>query len=557
MQFKKMVSILLAATMMSSLLTGCGSDASEKTEQGEVSTEVSSEKDNVVADSTSEEAVIPEELTYPVDTDVTLKVYVNGILNLSSGYTDYDDVPFTQGLEKNTGIDVEWETYTTGSDMKTSYNLLLQQDELPDIIIGDVASPAHITELLEDGVLQDISEYLPLYAPDYWEFINSEGQTKNLKMIQQDGRVVNFIGVRETPKWSTYLGWGLRQDWLDALGLEVPTTIEEFEDVAVAFHENYGALIGVESDRLDYFLGSSTGAQAGMGLRYYLDGDKVLCANDQEEWKDYLTLVKRWYDMGILDPNFSSSDANVLRAYALEGKMGLGFTRSSQFLQYLADAESEETGAEWIGISNPVAQEGDPIHFIQTEYATWNGVHGAYVTKDCTEEELIAALQFLNYGYTEEGCVYWTFGEEGVSFEYDEEGNPRYTELITKDERGINQALYDYTGAYAMPLSILLDSITAAQPNGGAKDQMTSAWVSGSDATDYYLPTLSYTAEEQATKTDIDAALKTYVKESALKFVTGEKSLDEFDSFVEDLYKIGLQESLDITNAAYQRYISE
>ena len=39
-------------------------------------------------------------------------------------------------------------------------------------------------------------------------------------------------------------------------------------------------------------------------------------------------------------------------------------------------------------------------------------------------------LQMLNYAYTEEGMLYWNYGDEGVSWEYDEDGVPQFTSLV-------------------------------------------------------------------------------------------------------------------------------
>ena len=50
--------------------------------------------------------------------------------------------------------------------------------------------------------------------------------------------------------------------------------------------------------------------------------------------------------------------------------------------------------------------------------------------------------------------------------------------------------------------------------------------------------------------------IETYVNEMTLKFITGEASLDEFDSFVEQVWDSGLQEVLDIMNAAYADYMN-
>ena len=58
------------------------------------------------------------------------------------------------------------------------------------------------------------------------------------------------------------------------------------------------------------------------------------------------------------------------------------------------------------------------------------------------------------------------------------------------------------------------------------------AWTSNQDAVKYYVPGLSYTPEEKTTRTDLLNPLNTYSKEQYLKFITGERSLDEWDAYV-------------------------
>ena len=67
---------------------------------------------------------------------------------------------------------------------------------------------------------------------------------------------------------------------------------------------------------------------------------------------------------------------------------------------------------------------------------------------------------------------------------------------------------------------------------------------------------VSLTADEQTANKDYYTALNTYVQEQAVKFIMGDRSLDEFDAFVGELEKMGLNESLKINNDAYARFLS-
>ena len=50
-------------------------------------------------------------------------------------------------------------------------------------------------------------------------------------------------------------------------------------------------------------------------------------------------------------------------------------------------------------------------------------------------------------------------------------------------------------------------------------------------------------------------AINTRVEEMAVKFLVGDESLDNFDAYVEEINGMGLQECLDIEQAALDRYM--
>ena len=56
-------------------------------------------------------------------------------------------------------------------------------------------------------------------------------------------------------------------------------------------------------------------------------------------------------------------------------------------------------------------------------------------------------MRVLDYAYTDEGHLYWNFGTKGVTWDYDENGEVAYTELVTEDPDGLNNAIAKYSGS--------------------------------------------------------------------------------------------------------------
>lgn len=556
---RKKTAVFLAVMLTSALMSGC---SSQKEKEDIAAIETAGGAISESGDSFSAETPLPEKtvqqggITYPYETDITLKIYTGG-MSLPSTYSAYEDVPFWKGLIENIGIDCEWVYPPTGTDAAAAYNMLLQDEELPHIIVGYIAQAADMAVVIEDGVALNVYNKYELYAPDYYKMLMAEDEymEKNRKLAAlEDGTIPVFIGARSTPWGCTYIGPVIRQDWLDLLELETPETIQDVEDVLVTFKEEYDAFF--TNDRQYPFVGA-VGAYAGFNTNFYVDENEVIqYANVQQEWKDWLTLMNSWYQIGILDPNIATADRSYLAQMALEEKIGLGYTAIGAMTNWINQAAEAGLTAEWVGFAHPTNEAGDPLTFIQTEYSTYAGSFGAYLTNACdTQEELEAAMAWLNWAYTEEGMRYWNFGTEGVSYEI-VNGIPQFTETLWKDERGIDQAVRDYSGAGAMPLGLQLEEFVRAK-NDPVSCEAVDFWIMNQNAADYIVPSLPLTTAESQKIADINSQLNTYVTEMAYKFVLGQEKLTQFDSFVEMVYGMGLQTALDIQNAAYQRYLGK
>lgn len=499
-------------------------------------------------------------ITYPLNTDVQLRIYLQSGFKLPSGYTSWDELPFLQGLEERWGVDIIWESAPVGSDEKAAYNLMLQDENLPQIIWGQKASTDEVDGLITDGVAMDISGMLEEYAPDYWAWLHNPDDPFRVKDLALATTInyglTHFIGAREDATNGTWAGLAIRKDWLDALGLEVPETLEEVDYVARKFHEVYGAVVtGPKTYFANCrFMADGTGAMATWQYATYLDGDQVKLGNMGQDYYEYLQFMNSWYEDGILDQNFSGGSPDSLVQMVNEGKTGLVATSVDLIPEHNAYARENGTGAEWIPIANIVEHKGDMAKAAHASYSAWVGKAGSFITTNCTEEQLKVALAILNWGYTEEGMTYWNYGTEGVSFEYDENGHPQFTDLIMNHELGDSEARRIYTGAVTIvPASVQIWT-KRYDPRSAEVVNATLTFCSNNDAAAYRVPSLTYGDDVKKERTDLYNAIKSYVDEMALKFVTGEVSLDQYDEYEAQLKKLGVDRLFEIMTDAYQEW---
>lgn len=552
-QLSKALSLLLAGTMILGL-AACG--AKEQPESSEEPSKVQESEANTQESTETEPEVF--EVTYPIDTDVTFKFVTTDGGYKSSEIDSFDDSPYHQNLEKLTGIDVEWEFVSGGS--KSISLLLAYEDEAPDVFnTAWFNGTTLVSDWVDEGLLTDLTDYLPIYAPDFWERINSPEYETTKRMITDDeGRFYYIPFLSENHYISTYQGPIIRQDWLDECGLDVPVTIDEFENVLITFKEKYGATLGGNMGAFNNAgVASGTGAMSSMKAALYIDDNgKVQCANVQPEWKELMTYINKWYEMELIDVDFFNTNGTMQRQKALDGDIGVIFVAQSQMSNILNDAAEAGNGAEWVPMEYLRTAAGEPTSFIQTQNSLYANDSATFISSTCPEELIPVILQWVNYGYTEEGMTFINYGVEGETYTKDASGNIQWTEVITEDPVGVSAAMLKYCGAMAGLPGVKAEGMVRLR-NVELAAKAVDLWIANTEVHDHIMPTMVLNWEESIIYTDKWSTISTYIGECATKFFTGELSLDEWDNYVKELENMGLQDVLDVQQSAYDRFISK
>lgn len=557
-RLNKFLGITLAGTMALGL-AACGNQNNAESTTGSNAGTVeqgSSAAEESKAESTE---VVEEELTYPLKDASKLSMWTYNQPPVASIYADWTESLYHIGLQENTGVEVEWIYPAAGANVDEAYNLMLTDEVLPNMITNDT-SLSDALLLARDGMIYDLTDYLPEYAPDYWEYLNSDPEL--LRSVKaDDGRIYGVYGHTEGDYNGTYIGPVIRQDWLKECGLDMPVTLEDWEEVLVAFKDKYNAKFGFTKKRYHMGIASGTNAQATIFAYSTIDGwyvnkdGQIALGQMDEEWKESLEVLHRWYDMGLIDQDSFTMDDNALRAKVLNNEVGVSITALSQMTNWINDAQAQGTGADWVGMEYPRVAEGVATSRIQSGSRTSATV--TMITTTCSEEELITALKWLNYGFTEEGGMYINFGNEGETYTLDADGNPQWTDLIKNDPDGVSAAVKKYTGAHSGVVATIQAADLVKLINAETSAAAVYEWIDNTDNSKYVVPKLALTEEESITYSDKFTPISDYCAEMALKFILGEESLDNFDAFIEKLHTMGVDECQAIQQAAYERYLAK
>lgn len=171
--------------------------------------------------------------TEPTTITLDRAYYVEWWRTNQEGITWEKDGPVSQWLVERTGVGmysplVIWEG---GTGYSNKLQTRAATGDLPDIFMprGGIEKT-----LIEDGVIWDISEYLQTYAPNIWSRIPEE-----IWDVVRTSDPTGKGGIYYIPNVQLFNGYGtfIRKDWLDKLGLAVPTNQAEYVDVLRAFRD--------------------------------------------------------------------------------------------------------------------------------------------------------------------------------------------------------------------------------------------------------------------------------------------------------------------------------
>lgn len=489
------------------------------------------------------------EAAYPIATDkpVTLTVYCAN--SISDYVTEYNETPFFQEMEKATGIHIEFQHPAT-SGMQEAMNLLFLGKDLPDIILCGNYYDGGVFQGMEDGWFVDLTDYLPTYAPDYWRLITS-GDDIWREVANGDGRVAAFYAIKG-PGDTQHRRMLLVQETLDAIGASIPTTLAEVEDMFQKMLDNgITPYIPDNSGYEPQFLGMYD-----LKKGFYKDeAGNILYGQVQPAFKEYLTLMHTWYEKGYISKDFIGSTTKKNKTLFDTGKVGMYFDSCAA-----AYNRGVANGVTVVTAPYPRLYEGQQLHwddYVQSGYKKVSDYRcTGVITTTCKNIE--AAIQWMNYCYTEAGADLANWGIAGVNYDVDENGSKTFNDTMLNNEKmsATNTSYYYKQHVWAKLREPDVVCHAELQTNAGALS-IRLRWGDDPLVDDsLVLPDLSYTADQLTAKNDIMTDLETYVNEMVQKFITGDEPLDNFDAYVEQVWALGLQDAMDIVAEAYASYES-
>jgi len=325
----------------------------------------------------------------------------------------------------------------TAGDMGTKYNLAMASGELPDWM--EEIPQATYVQMLEAESLEDITDAWNSTASADWlkkpmdTYLDGKAAWSYAKV---NGRIMAFPMAERAANNAKLLF--ARQDWLDKLGLKMPTTLDEVKTVALAFKD---AKLGTGGETIGLNLCKSigrgaswggggwfasadgvTGAYGVMSSYWQDDGSgKLVQADTLPAMKDALTVLRDWYSSGVIPKDFFTvADADAMTRSG-GNQAGLHYAPAWGARFPLEDSMANDPNAKWAWAPVPVGPSGKRGNLGELPYWVVNGFRKGYENVARVIEsfnwwvELSEKPEDRFHGW--EGYI--TFGGAGQGFKWD------------------------------------------------------------------------------------------------------------------------------------------
>ena len=574
MKTRKFLALLLTCMIASSALAACNSGNTGSSSGTESSGAASSEAESSGEESGSTSAELTSDVvngetnqqTYPLTEETVTLTYWYPNAGSMAELADFNDSYFFKWYEELTNVHIDFIVPAAGSEAE-AFQLLFASDSMPDMVYSypnqtTYSYRAGQDKAIEDGYFIDIAEYLD-YAPNYLSWLANNDDLRKAS-YSDTGKLYGMWGV-----WSgmdsehTYADYGLaiRQDFLDKVGMEVPTTYSEWEAVLTAFKDELGIQAPLYTSKFGIDQGEM---MAGYDTApYWYQRDGVIQYGPMDDgYRDYLVMMHDWYEKGLLDPDFatrSSSGVTADNDMILNDKVGALTDYGTRLGDTYVSRGATNTDFNLVGAPQPTKDPDDPTY---VEPAYRDNTYTMMVSGVCNSvsadsENIELAVRWLDGFYAEEIALNANYGTE----EY--EGTVWHNDDTTSTGRIID---YDYR--YSNPDGkscgmILVEYSAKNRPvryEGMQVECSPQVKKDGYEIWKLYEPVnavptrITPTSEEGTEFASLYTDIETYVQECNVKFIMGQMSLDDYDSYRDTLTQMGIDRCIELRQAALDRY---
>ena len=472
---------------------------------------------------------------------------------LSSSAASAEDFIWNNIMEEKFGLKVNFEMAAQSAHLE-KLQLLIASNNLPDIISplpSDTAKKIGIS-----GMLYDYNKSIDK-MPDF-EKIIKEDMTSYVSLLAEDGGL--YVAPQTTMEANNFVYFrylpSIREDLVKEVGMDIPETFDELYEVLKAIKEKHPETVGLINRTgtdifkdMGYYYGTRT------DVHYSFEEDKYVFGPESENYKEMLKYLNKLWKEGLADPELFTASKTQFESKLING-LGVFYIDWPEYSSQYTKTHMSlfEDGKDDFSIV-PMGPLTSSIY--QRKIVQKMPVTNDYcsIAISANSEATDKLVKFVNWLYSDEGTDISSYGIKDEHYTVETDGLYRFVENIMADYNpngtiekdkvfGINlphmrrvgtDKEYNVENEYVKRTNEVLDVLRKSeypyQTNNGI--------------------VLTYTEEEIEERNAIQSDINTCVNEWSIGLVTGEKSFDDYDKFIAETKKRGVDKLVKISNAAY------
>jgi putative aldouronate transport system substrate-binding protein len=453
-------------------------------------------------------------------------------------------------------------TYVPNDQAKDQMGIMLATNSLTDIINIPGAYDTFLVrpdQLFADEQIINLKTVAAV-IPEYMRIVN-ENPIIMKNVMADAGNIMYFCMPLSEQELGMSGGLMIRKDWLDALNMQIPQSLDEFLDALRAFRANDMNGNG-DNDEVPFcgtqgslqVIGNLTGIQETFSMVGGSSGTVVFGPFETDAYQTRLKLIAVMAQEKLINDNYYNFDMSMRDTWIAEDRIGAALTGLGNLDKWNAMMKDHPTFLMW-PFDNPKQPDGNR-YFDRTDMSKSMRHDVNVISTAAKRPEKCAEL--INYMYTDEGHMLSVFGVEGIT--YTMEGNfPKYTDLIVNNPDGLStgDAQGKYIGIYG--IAKYEDMRVWAQlslTSPGAREANIHTWTDTfTEHTNTPMPPAMMEPGDAEEYADIMADLQTYVLESVAKFTTGEWDIDaDYGVFQDTCKRLGGERALELQTKAVKAW---
>ncbi len=444
---------------------------------------------------------------------------------------------------------------TAGADQTNpgyAMNLLLASEAIPDIV-GSSRIKEYANQFGPMGAFTPLNDLIDDHAPHLKAFFDERPRIR-ASLMASDG---NIYFIPNLPDGKYGRAYWIRTDWLDALDLEVPSTIEEYEAVLIAFRDQDPNGNGLQ-DEIPFFArhwqefirlvtlfgGRSTGSDDYHDFVVTSEG-VIQHPYMGEGYRDGIQNLARWYKEGLVDPEIftrGSDSRKELLSKDIGGSTHDWFASTAKFNNLADDID----GFEFRAMLPPA--NGDGIRFEEHRRSPVRQDGWAIGGQNKSPVETI---KYFDFWFSPQGRRLANFGVEGEQYDVIDGEAVFRPDFLSRGP--VNDLLYE-VGAQITARGFHQDFGYEEQWLNEYALEGIALYEEGATLVDDLFLGVTLNKEEQVVNNQYWSVIRTHMQARQRAWLLGEGDVvAEWDDYLVELDKMGISMVIDALQSAYNR----